>query len=158
LNRHPYQKNDFRNYLEDGDERASLALSSLDPRIHFVLNCGAKSCPPIKIVPEDPEEALSLASAAYLASEISIDIETKTLYLPKLAFWYQADFGENPIGAFLRILGLVPVDYRNSIEEKLLSLVGCNINLSNFPEGFPSGLSVVYNEYDWASNEDLCDS
>jgi len=34
-------------YFEPNDERASLALTSLDPRIHFALNCGAVSCPPI---------------------------------------------------------------------------------------------------------------
>ena len=30
------------------DPRLSLALDQAEPRIHFALNCGAKSCPPIK--------------------------------------------------------------------------------------------------------------
>ena len=30
------------------DPKLSYALESVEPRIHFALNCGAKSCPPIK--------------------------------------------------------------------------------------------------------------
>merc|ERR1711915_665150 len=30
------------------DHRARLSLKEVDCRIHFALNCGAKSCPPIK--------------------------------------------------------------------------------------------------------------
>ena len=30
------------------DPRLEHALSKVEPRIHFALNCGAKSCPPIK--------------------------------------------------------------------------------------------------------------
>jgi Protein of unknown function, DUF547 len=42
-----------------GDIRASLAISPLDPRIHFALVCGAKSCPPIKLyTPDNLDEGL----------------------------------------------------------------------------------------------------
>ena len=30
------------------DPRRRLSLERAEPRIHFALNCGAKSCPPIK--------------------------------------------------------------------------------------------------------------
>ena len=32
------------------EARKSLSLSFLDPRIHFALNCGATSCPPIRLL------------------------------------------------------------------------------------------------------------
>ena len=43
--RHPYAMN--VPFGKD-DPRISMALSNLDCRIHFGLNCGAKSCPPVK--------------------------------------------------------------------------------------------------------------
>jgi hypothetical protein len=48
--------NDSHNNLsEEGDEgrfklddpRRKFIMEKLDPRIHFALNCGAKSCPPV---------------------------------------------------------------------------------------------------------------
>ena len=81
--RHPYQQNDYSHYLKPGDPIADVALSApLDPRIHFILNCGAKSCPPIKILPEDPEEGLKLAASAYISEELSINEITKTIHVP----------------------------------------------------------------------------
>ena len=40
---------DEKPMFED-DARKSLSLSFLDPRIHFALNCGATSCPPIRLL------------------------------------------------------------------------------------------------------------
>ena len=39
--------------FEDKDPRSKVALSELDPRIHFALNCGARSCPPIRVYTEE---------------------------------------------------------------------------------------------------------
>ena len=43
---HPKDENPM---FED-EARKSLSLSFLDPRIHFALNCGATSCPPIRLL------------------------------------------------------------------------------------------------------------
>lgn len=37
--------------FDASDERKPLSLTRLDPRLHFALNCGARSCPPIKVWP-----------------------------------------------------------------------------------------------------------
>jgi hypothetical protein len=34
--------------FSSSDARMANALEKAEPRIHFALNCGAKSCPPIK--------------------------------------------------------------------------------------------------------------
>ena len=34
--------------FQPGDPRKQLALEAAEPLVHFALNCGAKSCPPIK--------------------------------------------------------------------------------------------------------------
>lgn len=56
------------------DPRAVLLpLPYLDPRIHFILNCGASSCPPIRVLSGEAQEtelALASAARAYLTGEI----------------------------------------------------------------------------------------
>ena len=38
----------------------------MDPRIHFALVCGAKSCPPIKVyTPDSLEDGLDSATMAF---------------------------------------------------------------------------------------------
>jgi len=44
-------------------------VQPLDPRIHFALVCGAKSCPPIRVYTADAlEEGLAAAAAAFCES------------------------------------------------------------------------------------------
>jgi len=46
-------------------------VNKLDYRIHFALNCGAKSCPPIAYyAPEKLDAQLELATKNYLKSEV----------------------------------------------------------------------------------------
>lgn len=45
--------------LPEADARRHLCIDPMDPRIHFALVCGAKSCPPIKLyTPENLDEGL----------------------------------------------------------------------------------------------------
>ena len=39
--------------LTENDPRMKLMLTKFDARIHFALNCGANSCPPIRIYQAD---------------------------------------------------------------------------------------------------------
>eukprot|EP00966_Prymnesium_polylepis_P276217 6381421-Prymnesium_polylepis.1 len=53
------------------DARAPLALQQLDPRVHFALNCGARSCPPIKVFSAgriDEELGLAARTPAWIAT------------------------------------------------------------------------------------------
>lgn len=44
--------------------RVPQIIQQVDPRIHFALVCGAKSCPPIKLyTPENLDEGLDAAGA-----------------------------------------------------------------------------------------------
>ncbi|MGI8581046.1 MAG: DUF547 domain-containing protein, partial [Chitinophagaceae bacterium] len=71
-----------------------LRADKLDYRIHFALNCGAKSCPPIAFyTPETLDTQLELATNAYLASEADYDSTNNIIKLPKLMSWFRADFG-----------------------------------------------------------------
>ncbi|WP_434036937.1 DUF547 domain-containing protein [Formosa sp. 4Alg 33] len=71
-----------------------LAVRAVDYRIHFALNCGAKSCPPIAFYTLDKlDQQLDDAMYAFLSSETTVNSETKTIQTSKLLFWYQGDFG-----------------------------------------------------------------
>jgi hypothetical protein len=50
----------------------------VDARIHFALNCGAASCPAIKLYSLDTlEEGLTAATEAFCASEVSVDVAAR---------------------------------------------------------------------------------
>lgn len=67
-------------------------VSELDPRIHFALNCGAASCPPIAAYSRERlDEELTLASESYLGSEVVYD--DGAVRVPRLLLWYRGDFG-----------------------------------------------------------------
>jgi hypothetical protein len=83
--------------LRRGDARLAAAPRRLDPRVHFALNCGARSCPPIRSYSaERIGEELEVARRAYLAAESGLDRESATLTLPGLMRLYRRDFG--PVG------------------------------------------------------------
>lgn len=77
-----------------GKTEKALRVDTLDYRIHFALNCGAKSCPPIAFYnPENLNNQLDLAATAYLNSEISFDAASNVLQLPAILSWFRRDFG-----------------------------------------------------------------
>lgn len=71
-----------------------LAVDTIDYRIHFALNCGAKSCPPIAFYQyEKIDEQLDKASRSFLLSETEIDDTNKTLTTSMILSWFRGDFG-----------------------------------------------------------------
>jgi len=77
-----------------GFER-KMRVKELDPRIHFALNCGALSCPPIRFYTLDGiEEELDLATKSYLSTEVRIGEgkDSGTLYVSSLFRAYPGDF------------------------------------------------------------------
>ena len=80
------------------DPRASLMLDNDEPRIHFALNCGAKSCPPVKTYSAVRiEDELSLAAAAFCEQDDKVlpNTRTRCLRISKIVYWYEVDFGRN---------------------------------------------------------------
>ena len=70
-----------------------LAVSKIDFRIHFALNCGAVSCPPISFYKLDTlNQQLDMATTSFLTSETVIDDHTKTVTISRLMQWFKADF------------------------------------------------------------------
>lgn len=69
-------------------------VERLDPRVHFALNCGARSCPPLAAYDPDGLDAqLDAAARSYLASETVFVDGGQTVQVPRLLQWYLGDFG-----------------------------------------------------------------
>lgn len=117
-----------------GDPRRAAMLPRLDPRIHFALNCGARSCPPIAFY-RGPQigEQLATATATFIAGGgVQIDPAAKTLSLSRIFLWYQSDFGGR---------------------EGLLELIADHLKDEEGAALVRSGqLRVRYQPYDWSVN------
>ena len=100
-----------------------LSVSKMDFRIHFALNCGAKSCPPIAFYDyEALEEQLETAARSFLGSETEIDEEKKLVRASKIMEWFKADFGGNQ---------------------------GIRDILSKYLDNNLSGYTIQFKEYNW---------
>jgi hypothetical protein len=72
----------------------NLAVDKIDYRIHFALNCGAASCPPIAFYSAKKINAqLDMSTLSFLEGETDIKEEEKEIHITKLFQWFRGDFG-----------------------------------------------------------------
>lgn len=72
----------------------TLAVDTLDYRVHFALNCGAKSCPPIVFYTYDAiDNQLTKATKSFLKNETVVDLVKQTVAVSKIMQWFRGDFG-----------------------------------------------------------------
>ncbi|MDX2012339.1 MAG: DUF547 domain-containing protein [Myxococcaceae bacterium] len=84
----------WRRRFSPGDARAGLLAERLEPRIHFALNCGAVSCPPIRVYRPDALDAqLDLATRGFLTAATRVDRGRNEVTLSALLKLYARDFG-----------------------------------------------------------------
>ena len=70
------------------------AVKRLDYRIHFALNCGAESCPPIAFYNhKNIDGQLDMATQTFLEGESEFNDQEKIVYTTALFKWFYADFG-----------------------------------------------------------------
>ncbi|KAL4449753.1 hypothetical protein ABPG74_008126 [Tetrahymena malaccensis] len=86
--------------FQQHDARNKLCCQKTDFRIHFCLNCGAKSCPPIRVYdPENLQEQIELSTKSFIEQNVEIlDIQQFKLYKVNLSMlfkWYKGDFAQN---------------------------------------------------------------
>lgn len=122
------------------DPRMMIILPQVDPRIHFALNCGAKSCPPIKTFSgAEVQSQLNLAANAYLENDdaLIVDVENNSVQLSKLFQWYEVDFGTSKEEVLEWIRDhLAEPDKKKQVEEVLTK----------------GDFTVSYLHYDWGNN------
>jgi len=95
-------------------------VDKVDYRIHFALNCGAKSCPPIAFYrAEQLDQQLDLATRVYLRNEALYDTSKNHLALPAIMGWFRGDFGgKKKMKELLKKIGVIPNDADPSISFK----------------------------------------
>lgn len=101
-----------------------------EPRIHFAVNCAAKSCPKLmnKAWTENNlNSALTIQTKAFLANTTENQLSAKQVKLSKIFEWYNADFTKN--GSLISFINKY-------------SSTSVNENAK-----------VSYNEYNWQLNE-----
>ncbi|HMU44811.1 MAG TPA: DUF547 domain-containing protein [Chitinophagaceae bacterium] len=108
------------NKLFPGGFEKKFRVDTLDYRIHFALNCGAKSCPPIVFYdPEKIERQLRLATRSYLKSEVIFNESENIVELPAIMSWFRRDFGgKRKMIQLLRELEILPTSAKPSIRFK----------------------------------------
>ncbi len=76
-----------------GDPRRALRVREPDPRVHFALVCGSRSCPPIEAFAADElEEQLETAAKVFLNATTRVDREGGSVRLSRIFKWYRRDF------------------------------------------------------------------
>ena len=122
----------------------------LDPRIHFALNCGARSCPPLRpgVIPENATDyELEEAAQCFIndPANVRFDESNLTLYLSKIFDWFEGDFLN-----YLRVKrGLAEPHIAHYI---CLYLTGSSAQaLAKRP---PMSLTIKYPDYDKRLNEE----
>jgi hypothetical protein len=90
--RHPYR---FLKPFRKKDPRMEVTVTPLDPRIHFALVCGARSCPPIGFYEADQIDfQLQLAAESFINSpQVKIFPEEGAIFISRIFKWYKIDFG-----------------------------------------------------------------
>jgi hypothetical protein len=78
------------------DPRSEFALDKSDPRIHFVLVCGSRSCAPIRFYQANViDEQLDTATKNFInSSEVVILPEKNKVLLSQIFHWYNKDLGK----------------------------------------------------------------
>ena len=83
-----------------------------DARIHFAVNCAAKSCPPLAnqaFTATNLESLLERRTRAFINDASQNNIEKSSINISKIFDWYKGDFTPNII-AFIQKYSTVPID------------------------------------------------
>ena len=82
---------DARSFAEDDPRRRTFAPTlarGFDNRIHFALNCGASSCPPVKLFRDESlDEDRRPGAGTFVGSEVSVSGSTVTASKLLLVVW-----------------------------------------------------------------------
>jgi len=114
------------NHFAEDDTRSLLKVETIDPRIHFVLNCVCRSSPSHIVVNHtNVNECLSDATVKYF--EKFAKVNGNNLEIPMIFKWYLDDFG----GSKLSLLSYV----NNYLQIK----------------GKLDGINIKYIDFNWSS-------
>jgi hypothetical protein len=105
-----------------------------DPRVHFAINCAAKSCPPLRSEPfrgDILDRQLDTATRSFLNNPQNYRLEDNVFYVSRIFKWFSEDFNDDPLGFYL--------NYATGDLAKRL-------------ESGRNKIRVEYLDYDWSLN------
>ncbi|MEE4354775.1 MAG: DUF547 domain-containing protein [Desulfatiglans sp.] len=105
-----------------------------DPRVHFAINCAAKSCPPLRSEPyrgDRLDQQLDEMTRHFINDVKSNRLTDNTLYVSSIFKWFKEDFNDDIVGFFLKYA-----------EEDLKARLEKN----------RGKITVRYLDYDWSLN------
>lgn len=108
----------YVNKIYVGDFEKKFRLEKTDYRIHFALNCGAKSCPPVALYVHDRiDTQLDKSTATYLGKHTKHKEAENEIMVPKLCSWFKADFGgEDGVIEMLRKYKIITKDQNPDVD------------------------------------------
>lgn len=114
----------------NGLEKNMIFRKFDDSRLHFVLVCGAKGCPPLASFAYRPDELdvqLDKRTRAAIANEYFVKLVGDSLRVTQLFNWYKSDFGGSDVSI---------IEYINSFKKNKVS----------------TSLDLQFTDYDWSLN------
>jgi hypothetical protein len=92
------------------DFEKQFRTEKTDGRIHFALNCGAKSCPAVAAYDADRlDEQMDKSTKIHLTATSRYDEAKNTVYVTSLFSWFRGDFGsKNKVRKFLTKYEVLP--------------------------------------------------
>ncbi|MGD9286098.1 MAG: DUF547 domain-containing protein [Desulfobacterales bacterium] len=105
-----------------------------DPRVHFAINCAAKSCPPLQTEPFEGDildRQLNEATRSFINDPKSYKLEEDKLHVSRIFKWFSEDFKDDILGFFLKYAS---GDLKKNLEAKA------------------DQIQVKYLKYDWSLN------
>jgi len=89
----------------DQIEHGILRPRFKDPRIHFAINCAARSCPPLRSDPYEGailDQQLNEMGSTFINDPSRNRLERNTLYVSKIFDWFEEDFDGDVVGFILK--------------------------------------------------------
>jgi hypothetical protein len=120
------------------DPRMAFTVTPMDPRVHFALGCGARSCPPIGFYEaEQIDFQLRLAAASFVNSpQVRILPGEHSLSLSMIFKWYKSDFGGSKDGLIETLLQFLDEgESKESLKQHRAQI------------------RISYQPYDWSLNQ-----
>ena len=105
-----------------------------DPRVHFAINCAAKSCPPLSAEPfvgDRLDRQLDALTRSFVNDPKSNYLKGNVLYVSSIFKWFKSDFRDGIVNFFLQY---AEGDFKANLER-----IGDAVN-------------IKYLDYDWSLN------
>ena len=105
-----------------------------DPRVHFAINCAAKSCPPLRSEPyrgDLLDRQLNESTSSFLNNPSNYELSGNDFYVSRIFKWFSEDFSEGILEFYLKF---------------------AQGDLKSYLEANKNKIKIKFMPYDWSLN------